>query len=202
MTRDDSSPSLADGPATLAIDGQLVEGSVLSSDAELGYFLFVLGEALDGDALPSSGSDVRIRWQGSDGFDAKAQVVEIEDPDRWVLSVPVGLDPSRTRQATRMMGEGAWSFTVDDDGPTVEVYDLSERGLGLCYPRGEGPSGRGAEVAGTLSQDDGQTWDVVLSCTNVRAHPVEEGLWIVGGRLRHDADDARERLKRLVAGHL
>ena len=202
MTRDDASPSLVDGPATLAIDGQLVEGSVLSSDAELGFFLFVLEEAAPAEALPTAGADVRIRWQGSDGFGAEAQVVEIEDPDRWVLSVPVGLDASRKRQATRMMGEGAWSFTVDEDGPTVEVYDLSERGLGLCYPRGEGPSGRGAEVAGTLAQDDGQTWDVVLSCTNVRAHPSEEGLWIVGGRLRHDDAAARERLKVLVAGHL
>ena len=202
MPSDDLSPSLVDGPATLAIDGQLFTGTVLSADAELGFFLFVLEEAPDAGALPDPGAEARIRWQDADGFGAEAQVVEIEDPDRWVLSVPVGLDPSRKRQATRMMGEGAWTFTVEDDGPTVEVYDLSERGLGLCYPRGEGPRGRGVAVVGTLEQDDGQAWDVVLACTNVRAHPTEDGLWIVGGRLRHDDPAARERLKALVAEQL
>ena len=42
-----ASQSVRSGPATIAIDGQLVEGRVLSAHAELGLFVFVLDQPDD-----------------------------------------------------------------------------------------------------------------------------------------------------------
>lgn len=194
-----ASPSLGpvEGAATLALDGHRIHGNVLSADTQLGFFLFVPSEP--GHAPPPQDAAVRIRWKGGDDFRAEARVVETEDADRWVLSVPTQLDPSRQRQATRLLGEGEWSFFSADDQREVEVYDLTAQGLGLAYPRGEGPSGRGVEVSGQLRRGPGETWSVVLECTNVRPHPTEAHLWIVGGRLRHDNDAACAALGQLVA---
>lgn len=183
-----------EGPATLAIEGRLVAGQVMSVEADLGVFLFVPDEELELDDVPLADARARIQWGDGEGYGAEAVVVESDDPERWVLSVPVQLDPTRMRQVTRMMGEGAWSFEVDDDGPIVDVFDLSERGLGLAYPRGEGPPGRGARVAGTLVGDTAERWPVVLTCTNVRPHPSDDASWIVGGRIAHSDPAARQRL--------
>lgn len=190
-----------EGPATLAIEGRLVHGSVLSADADLGVFLFVPDEPVEGDEPPLADARARIRWGDGEGYDAEAVVVEADDAERWVLSVPVQLDHTRMRKSTRMLGEGAWSFEVED-GPQIDVYDLSERGLGLAYPRGEGPAGRGSRVAGTLVGDTDERWPVVLTCTNVRPHPADDAAWIVGGRIAHSDAGARKRLADLVLAML
>ena len=198
-----SSTGPVEGPASFAIDGQIVHGTVMAADPDLGTFLFVTGEADADDhepepVLPEQGQSVRIRWGSLTGFQAEAKVLEVEDQDRWILSVPVEIDPGRLRQSARVLGEGAWTFLLGD-GSSVEVYDLSERGLGLSFPSGEGPRGRGATLQGSLRAEGAGIWQVTLTCTNVRSHPHDDGYWIVGGRLECKSAEDRSELAELVS---
>lgn len=177
------SPSVAsriqNGPAELALGGDCVPGLVLSASAELGVFLFVPTAEVE---PPREGSRVRIRWAGAADFGAEAELLEVEDEERWVLSVPAPLAPARQRRSTRLRAEEDWVF-VTEDGDEVELFDLSARGLGLVFPRGEGPQGRGATLRGTLIQAGGGRWKATLCCTNVRPHPDDERHWVVGTRM-------------------
>jgi hypothetical protein len=190
-----------EGPASFAIDGLVVNGTVLAADPEIGTFVFVTAEPPDDDDqdpfVPQQGTLVRIQWGDRLGFAAEARVLEVQDHDRWILSVPVNIDPDKMRQATRVMGEGIWTFSVKL-GTSVEVYDLSERGLGLVFPSGEGPASRGVTLHGVLQVEGVRTWEVNLLCTNVRAYPRQESLWIVGGKIDFEYDKDRENLQAIV----
>ncbi len=182
-------PSLS-GTAVLAVDGQLVPGLVLSPHAELGLFLFVLDEPEAFEGEVEEGSLVRIQWQGSTGFDAVAELLEVDDRERWVLSVPVQLDSLQKRQSPRIPADGAWTLETEE-GDLLEVYDLSVRGIGIEFPAGEGPAGVGECIVGVLRAETIGDFEVRVECTNVRTHPDDDRLWIVGGRLVMADRDAR-----------
>lgn len=171
-----------------------MHGLIRSASADLGCFVFLPAESSD---VPADGALVRIRWGRSGAFRAEAEVVEIEDQDRWVLSVPTALAPSARRASPRLPADGSWSF-VDENGDLVDIYDVSLSGLGLLYPAGEGPSGSGDILDGTLRFASGQQWAARLVCTNVRPCPDCPGQWVVGVRLELGA--GQESYQALVEG--
>lgn len=189
-----ASPMVDNGPAALALEGRVVHGLVRSASADLGCFVFLPAESSD---VPADGALVRIRWGRSGAFRAEAEVVEIEDEDRWVLSVPTALAPSARRASPRLPADGSWSFEAGN-GVMVDVYDVSATGLGLLYPAGEGPAGRGATLEGTLRYAGGQQWAVRLVCTNVRPCPDCPGQWVVGVRL--ELGEGEQGYRALVEG--
>jgi hypothetical protein len=182
------------GTAVLAVDGQLVSGLVLSPHAELGLFLFMPDEPEQVESDVEEGSVVRIQWQDSQSFDAVAEIIELDDRERWILSVPVQLGASQQRRSRRLMADGAWSI-VTSTGETLDVYDLSEEGIGIEFPAGEGPAGVGETVSGVLRGDTIGFFEVRVECTNVRPHPDDDRLWIVGCQL-DIADPAARRKYR------
>jgi hypothetical protein len=185
---------LRDGPAALALDGRTVAGFVVNASVELGCFHFLPEDA---DAPPEVGDRVRLRFGASGSFDAIAELIEVEDDDRWVFAVPAPLDPSLRRRDTRLRADGEWSFQVED-GDEVDVYDISARGVGLLFPRGEGPKGRGAVLRGTLLRDGGRAWKAELTCTNVRPCAEADHLWIVGARMQLGSEAERAALDALI----
>jgi hypothetical protein len=185
------------GTAVLALAGKLVPGQVTVPHPELGLFVFVPDEPEAGDAKAEPGTLVRIRWRGSEGFDAEAEIIELDDPERWVLSLPQKLAPSQQRQSPRILADGAWTLeTLDDE--VLDVHDLSARGLGLEFPAGEGPRGVGEHIEGVLRAAGAGTYEVRVEFTNVRPHPDSERLWIVGGRLVIEDDAARRRYQETL----
>ena len=170
------------GSAVLAVDGQQVQGLVMSPHAELGLFLFVPDAPDQVDVEVEEGSEVRIRWRDSATFDAVAEIIEADGRERWVLSVPVQLGASQQRQAPRMLADGVWSLQ-SAAGDILDIYDLSEQGIGIEFPAGEGPAGVGEYISGMLRADSMGFFEVRVECTNVRPHPDDDRLWIVGGRL-------------------
>jgi hypothetical protein len=170
------------GTAVLAVDGQQVRGLVMSPHAELGLFLFVPDDPDQVEVEVEEGTEVRIRWQASTSFDAVAEIIEVDDRERWILSVPVQLGASRQRQSPRMLADGAWSL-MSQGGELLDVHDLSEQGIGIEFPAGEGPGGVGELIVGMLRADSMGFFEVRVECTNVRPHPDDDRLWIVGGRL-------------------
>jgi hypothetical protein len=185
------------GPATIAIDGQLVQGRVLSAHAGLGLFVFVLDEASERSDMLAEGTPCRIKWPGSDDFGAEAELVEAEDEERWVLSVPVQLSAAAMRQSPRLLADGGWGL-VTDEGDLLEVYDLSEEGIGIEFPAGGGPTGIGDRIEGRLQAIGLGSWDVVIECTNVRAHPDDGRHWIVGGRMNMGKVDGSEQYQGII----
>lgn len=194
----DSSPVV--GAATVAIDGRLVRGTATSVDPGLGLFTFLVEEeSVDLVTVPDEGATVRIRWDGAARFDAEAEVVEVDEPERWVLSMPVGLDDTRRRQADRVEGDGVWSFVVDDDDNIeVDVFDLSADGVGLVFESGCGVAGAGCSLSGTLVGSGLGQWAVTLETTHVRRHPDDERSWIVGCRMDHINDIQRQQLAQAL----
>ncbi len=134
------------GSVTLAVDGQLIAGMVVSPEASLGLFQFVPDEPDQLDVEAEEGMLVRLQWKGRSGFDAEAEVLECDDPERWILSVPAELDPTQQRQSRRIMADGAWSLRTEE-GVRLEVFDVSARGIGLEFPAGDGPAGVGDTIA-------------------------------------------------------
>lgn len=188
MATADSSGALrfATGTVTVAVDGAMLQGSVHAADPSLGLLLLELAEAPP--SVPAEGTLVRLAEAGQTGFGAQAELIEVEDQQRWVLGVPSDLSPAQQRRSTRLLADGAWRFVVEDvDGAerAVEIYDLSKEGVGLQYPVGAGPEGAGRSMDGTLVCDQAGAWPVTLESTNVRRHPDDGRLWIVGCTLRH-----------------
>ena len=144
------------------------------------------------------GTLVRVRWRGSDGFDAEAKIIELEDRERWVLSLPQKLPPSQQRRSPRILADGAWTLETEDDD-VIDVYDLSARGLGLEFPAGEGPAGAGEHIEGVLRAAGAGGFEVRVEFTNVRPYPDSGRLWIVGGRLVIEDDAARRRYHETLA---
>jgi len=186
------------GSAVLAVDGQLVSGMVLSPHAELGLFLFVPHDPEGVACDVEEGALVRIRWAHSEAFDAVAEVLEVDSRERWILSVPVQLAPQQTRQSPRMLADGAWTL-VTRDNVVLDVYDLSARGIGIEFPAGGGPAGVGECIEGVLSAETLGFFRVRMECTNVRPHPDDGRLWIVGGRLVISDRDARRQYQATLA---
>lgn len=172
------------GLVTLAVDGVVVSGSVHAADPTLGLLLFELDEAVEGVA-PEEGATVRISWPGESAFGAQAELIEIEDEQRWVLGVPSDLSPTQRRRAERVQADGAWRFVSLDDEVEVEIYDLSEGGLGLQFAKGFGPDRAGRRLSGHVMCDGNGSWPVTLHSTNVRRHPDDGRLWIVGCKVEH-----------------
>jgi hypothetical protein len=81
----------------------------------------------------------------------------------------------------------------------LDVFDLSRRGIGLEFPAGDGPSEAGTRIDGSLRSAGEGEFRAYVECTNVRAHPDDEQLWIVGGRLTIADDEARLRYQDLIA---
>ena len=187
------------GTAVLAVDGKLVPGQVTVPHPELGLFVFVPDEPEANDAKADVGTLVRVRWRGSEGFDAEAEIIEMDDRERWVLSVPQKLPSSQQRQSPRVLADGAWSLETEDD-EVLDVYDVSARGLGLEFPAGEGPAEVGVHIVGVLRAAGTDGFEVRMECTNVRPYPEGGRLWIVGGRLMIDDDAARKRYLETLAG--
>ncbi len=106
-----------DGPAGLALEGRVVFGEVRAASPDLGCFVFLPAQTATPPAL---GALVRIRWGRSDGFRAEAEVLEIEDEDAWILSVPMALGPSAQRTAPRIGAEGDWLFETEDGEVALE----------------------------------------------------------------------------------
>jgi hypothetical protein len=186
------------GSAILAIDGKLVPGLVTAPHAELGLFLFLPDEPEAFEGQVEEGATVRIRWGDRESFDAEAEIVEIEDLERWVMSVPQTLGPTQQRQSPRVLADGAWTFETEDE-LALDVYDLSARGIGLEFPAGDGPSEAGTRIPGVLRSPGLGGFRGRMECTNVRAHPDDEHLWIVGGRLVITDPDARARYQELLS---
>ena len=186
------------GTAVLALAGELVPGQVTVPHPELGLFVFVPDGPEAQAAKAEVGTLVRVRWRGSDGFDAEAEIVELEDRERWVLSLPQKLPPSQLRQSPRVLADGAWTLETDDD-EVLDVYDLSARGLGLEFPAGEGPAGVGECIEGVLRAAGAEPFAVRVEFTNVRPYPDGGRLWIVGGRLVIEDDATRERYLKTLA---
>jgi hypothetical protein len=180
------------GTAVLALAGKLVPGQVTVPHPELGLFVFVPDDPEAGDAEAEVGTLVRIRWRGSEGFDAEAEIIELQDRERWVLSLPQKLPPSQLRNSPRILADGAWTLETKDE-EMLTVYDLSARGLGLAFPSGEGPASAGVHIEGVLQAAGGGGFEVRVECTNVRPYPDSERLWIVGGRLVIEDDATRQR---------
>ncbi len=180
------------GTAVLAVDGQLVSGLVLSPHAELGLFLFTPDDPEQVDADIEEGTMVRIRWRDSANFDAVAEIIEADGRERWILSVPVQLGAGRQRQSQRLMADGAWTI-MTSAGETLDVYDLSEEGIGIEFPVGDGPAGVGETVSGMLRAETIGNFDVRVECTNVRPHPDDDRLWIVGCRLEIGDPEAKKQ---------
>jgi hypothetical protein len=79
---------------------------------------------------------------------------------------------------------------------------VSARGIGLEFPGGSGPAGVDERIEGVLRGAGAGSFEVLIECTNVRPHPEDERLWIVGGRLTIADDDASRRYKAFVASLL
>ncbi len=186
------------GTAVLALAGKLVPGHVTVPHPELGLFVFVPDEPEAHDVKAEVGTFVRVRWRGSEGFDAEAEIIELEDRERWVLSVPQKLPPSQQRRSPRILADGAWTLETED-ADVLDVYDLSARGLGLEFPAGEGPAGVGEHIQGVLRAVGAASFEVRVECTNVRPYPDGERLWIVGGRLVIEDDAERRRYQETLA---
>ena len=180
------------GSAVLAVDGQLVSGLVLSPHAELGLFLFMPDDPDQLDADIGEGTKVRIRWRDSDDFDAVAEIIEVDDRERWILSVPVQLGAGRQRRSRRLMADGAWSIRTSA-GDILDVYDLSDEGIGIEFPAGDGPAGVGETVSGVLQAETIGFFEVRFECTNVRPHPDDDRLWIVGCQLEIADPEAKRQ---------
>ena len=187
------------GSVTLAFDGQLVSGLVVSPHAELGLFLFVPDEPDMLESDVEEGALVRIRAQGSNTFDAVAEVLEVDGRERWVLSVPMQLAPQQQRRSERILSDGAWTLRTHR-GETLDVYDLSDDGIGIEFPAGEGPAGVGEAVVGMLRAANLGFFEVRVECTNVRPHPDDARLWIVGGRMTVADDAARGQFEATLKG--
>lgn len=186
------------GTAVLALAGKLVPGQVTTPHPELGLFVFVPDEPEAHEAKAAVGTLVRVHRRGDEGFDAEAEIIELEDRERWVLSLPQRLPPSQQRQSPRILADGAWTLETEDD-EVLDVYDLSARGLGLEYPAGEGPAGVGEHIEGVLRSVGLGSFEVRVEFTNVRPYPDGERLWIVGGRLVIEDDAARRRYLETLA---
>jgi len=186
------------GTAILAVDGKLVPGQVTAPHPELGLFVFVPDELDARDAKAEVGTLVRIRWRKSEGFDAEAEIIELGNRERWVLSVPQKLPSNQQRQSPRILADGAWTLETEDDD-VLDVYDLSARGLGLEFPAGEGPAGVGVQIEGVLRAAGTDSFEVRVECTNVRPYPDGGRLWIVGGRLVIEDDATRQRYLETLA---
>jgi len=186
------------GPATLAIDGQQVAGRVLSPNLDLGLFVFVVDEPGDVSAQLDEGAPCRIKWASGTDFDTEAELVEAEDGERWVLSVPVELSSAAMRQSPRLLADGGWGL-VTEDGDVLEVFDLSAGGIGIEFPAGSGPAGVGDRIEGRLKAIGLGSWDVVVECTNVRAHPDDGRQWIVGGQLKMPDESGMLRYQGILS---
>lgn len=186
------------GPATLAIEGHLVAGRVLSPDATLGLFVFVVDEPSNAVNPLEEGTPCRIKWATGANFDTEAVLVEAEDGERWVLSVPVDLSPAAMRQSPRLLADGGWGL-VTEQGETLDIFDLSARGIGIEFPSGSGPAGVGGRIEGRLQAVGLGSWDVVVECTNVRAHPDDGRQWIVGGRLTLHGEAESAQYQRILS---
>jgi hypothetical protein len=187
------------GSVTLAFDGQLVSGLVVSPHAELGLFLFVPDEPDLLESHVEEGALVRIRTQGSKVFDAVAEVLEVDGRERWVLSVPVQLEPQQQRRSERVLSDGAWTLRTHL-GETLDIYDLSDDGIGIEFPAGGGPAGVGEGIVGILRAANMGSFEVRVECTNVRPHPDDARLWIVGGRMSVADEAARRAFEATLKG--
>ena len=188
------------GTVTVAVDGALLEGTVHAADPSLGLLLLELTETPA--SVPAEGSVVRLGAPGETGFGAQAELIEVEDDQRWVLGVPSDLSPAQQRRSTRLLADGAWRFEAEDadgDDPSVELYDLSKEGVGLQYPAGAGPEGAGRRMDGVLICDQLGSWQVSLESTNVRRHPEDGRLWIVGCTLQHRTADGAAGYAEILA---
>ncbi len=186
------------GTAVLAHAGKLIPGQMTAPHPELGLFVFVPDEPEARDATTEVGTLVRIRWRGSEDFDAEAEILELEDRERWVLSLPQKLPSSQQRQSPRILADGAWTLETEDDD-VLDVFDLSARGLGLEFPVGEGPASVGEHIEGVLRAAGVGRFEVRVEFTNVRPYPDGGRLWIVGGRLVIEDDAARRRYHETLA---
>lgn len=202
MATADSSgaPRFSAGTVTVAVDGALLQGTVHAADTSLGLLLLELSEVPV--SVPAEGSVVRLGEAGQPGFGAQAELIEVEDDQRWVLGVPSDLSPAQQRRSTRLLADGAWRFVSEDaDGEdnAVELYDLSKEGVGLQYPAGSGPDGAGRRMEGVLVCDQAGAWPVSLESTNVRRHPEDGRLWIVGCTLQHRSADGAAGYAAILA---
>ena len=186
------------GTAVLALAGKLIPGQATVPHPELGLFVFVPDELEACEATAEVGTLVRIRWRGSEGFDAEAEIIELEDRERWVLSLPQKLPPSQQRQSPRILADGSWTLGTQHDD-VLDVHDLSARGIGLEFPAGEGPAGVGEHIEGVLRAVGAGSFEVRVEFTNVRRYPDGEHLWIVGGRLVIENDASRRRYQAILA---
>ena len=106
------------GTVTVAVDGLAVDGTVHAADATLGLLIFELSEPAE--TAPAAGSVVRILRGGPGGSGAQADLIEVEDEQRWVLGIPSDLSPPSSA-ARRVLGPGGstprtrkatrWSWT-------------------------------------------------------------------------------------------
>ena len=193
-------PRFAAGTVTVAVDGALLQGSVHAADPSLGLLLLELDEAPE--AVPAEGAMVRLAESGQAGFGAQAELIEVEDEQRWVLGVPSDLAPAQQRRSARLLADGAWQFVAEGmDGleTAVDIYDLSREGVGLQYPAGAGPDGAGQRMDGTLICDQAGAWPVSLESTNVRRHPEDGRLWIVGCTLEHRSAEGAAGYAEILA---
>lgn len=188
------------GTVTVAVDGLAVDGTVHAADPTLGLLIFELSEPAE--TAPTEGSVVRILRGGPGGSGAQAELIEVEDEQRWVLGIPSDLSPAQQRGSARVLADGAWQLhTLDAEGDTVvvDLFDLSAGGVGLQFPAGAGPDRAGRTLDGRLVCERLGTWTVSLTSTNVRRHPDDPRLWIVGCKVQHASDDAAASYRALLA---
>jgi len=187
----DTTPSrFSSGPVTVAVDGAVFSGVVHAADPNLGLLMLELDEAPN--LVPVEGTLLRLSAEGRTSFGSQAELLEVEDGQRWVLGVPSDLAPTQQRTGERLLADGAWQFhTADEDGvqTTMDLYDLSAGGLGLQFPTGAGPDRAGRQMMGTLVCEQTGRWKVSLESTNVRRHPDDPRMWIVGCRLVHLSEE-------------
>ena len=147
---------LPSGPARLAFNGMIVEGSVLSADTAAGFVSFTPS---DPDmAPPEEGESVRLSFGTDDQFRALSEVVDA-DGAHWFLTLPTNLGAARQRRSTRQPANGDWQFVPDGEGLDYEseVHDISPDGIGLLLAP-EAPLGSaGRRIHGQLGRSSGST---------------------------------------------
>ena len=188
---------LPSGPARLAFNGMIVEGSVLSADTAAGFVSFTPS---DPDmAPPEEGESVRLSFGTDDQFRALSEVVDA-DGAHWFLTLPTNLGAARQRRSTRQPANGDWQFVPDGEGLDYEseVHDISPDGIGLLLAP-EAPLGSaGRRIHGQLVRIDGTTIAVVAEVRNMRRHAHSPDWKVVGCALHLDAA-TREQLAMLIA---
>ena len=82
------------GTVTVAVDGLAVDGTVHAADPTLGLLIFELSEPAE--TAPAAGSVVRILRGGPGGAGAQAELIEVEDEQRWVDAIRTNMQQSST----------------------------------------------------------------------------------------------------------